>query len=114
MSEPTIEIRDAAVRRALDGLEAALEDRRALHGRMGHGVALLVRRHCLAKNQQPNKRGWPKTGFYGRERAQKTIHRADDASATVSVASAAMGGSIWPAAIRRAGRCGCTTCWCGG
>lgn len=85
-----ITVDDLATRR-LHELGGRLKNRGPLHERMGAGAAKLIKAHFLGKNQEPNKKGWPKTGFFGTEGFKKTrMEKADDAGATVTVASKPM------------------------
>lgn len=71
-------------------------------------VADGVRRHFLARNAEPNRKGWPKRNFWTREGANHTaVGLVTDAAAVVQVSSAAIahkltGGTIRPGPGRRA------------
>lgn len=85
-----ITVQDLATPR-VRSLIARLGNRRDLHERMGMGASNLVKRHFLGKNREPNKKGWRKTGFFGREGFKKTrLESADGDGATVAVASPAL------------------------
>jgi hypothetical protein len=82
---------DDLATKPLHDLANRLVNRKDLHERMGAGAAALVKQHFLARNQEPNKKGWPKTGFFGTEGFKKTrLESADAAGATVTVASKPM------------------------
>ena len=72
----------------------------AIAGRVAAAGADLFQRHLTARNQLPNKNGWPKTNFYGRA-AEATFGTADADGATVTVAQEGFrqryfGGTIVP------------------
>lgn len=64
-------------------------------------VAREIRTHLRTKNAQPNARGWPKQGFYGREAQAVAVGAVSDTEARVDIASPALahrylGGTITP------------------
>lgn len=87
---------------ALEELARRLRSRKDLHERMGYGASNLVKRHFLAKNKEPNKKGWRKTGFFGREGLKNTrLETVDESGATVTVASKPMALRYYGGTLRK-------------
>lgn len=74
--------RDTATR-DIGELQARLAPR-ALNAELGQAVRVSIREHLRLKNLQPNKQGWPKTGFYGRAR-ERVVWEADGRRALVRI-----------------------------
>jgi phage gpG-like protein len=90
---------------ALQALAARVRDRRALAARLASVALEAVRRHFALREQEPNKRGWPKQHFWAGVRRATTISRIDDTGATVSVSDPAFAHKVTGGTIRpRAGR----------
>jgi hypothetical protein len=102
------EYRDLATPK-LRAMLAALApaQRRAMLARLGKELEVRLKRHFLARDQEGNARGWPRSHWWAREVRDKTALRAwDDRSATVGIASRPFafrlsGGTIRPGPGRR-------------
>jgi hypothetical protein len=82
--------------------------RRSMLARLGAELELQLKRHFTARDQEGNKRGWPRSHFWIREGRNKTALRSiTNTSALVGVASVEIahklrGGTIRPGPGRRA------------
>jgi len=104
MLQVSVQIDDRATP-AVQRAAQAMTRRASLHAVLGKRVEIELRRHFLKRNAEPNRKGWPKKGFWG-ELAQATaLERHDDSGAVVRVAHPAArfklrGGTITPKAAR--------------
>lgn len=101
MLATTITIDDRATP-MLQRLGAQLGRPRPIIEAAAQATVVELQKHFLARNREPNKRGWPKQNFWTKEGRNKTaIAEQGDAHAVVSVASPAIahrlrGGTITP------------------
>lgn len=86
----------------LQAFEAKLsgEGRQRLLTRAGKRLEVLLRKHFLAKDARPNKRGWPKQHFWLRMRRATALTKADHRRAVVTVADPAFAAKVYGATIR--------------
>lgn len=95
----SIDVKDQ-VTPVLDRLKGALSSGVVLK-RAAASVAVLLKDHLIAKEAQPNKNAWPKTGFYGQaaEHVNVVSGGANEAQVVVShegFAQRVLGGTINP------------------
>lgn len=64
--------------------------KRSAMAEIAAAVGQVVKRHLIQKNKEPNKKGWPKTGFYGKA-AEKTNWQATDSKAIVAISQEGFG-----------------------
>ena len=101
MIATTIRITDQATP-ALARLAQALGRPRPITEAAAQATVVELQKHFLARNREPNKRGWTKQNFWTKEGRNKTaIDDLQDTRATVAVASPAIahkftGGTIRP------------------
>ena len=86
---------------ALSRLIESLKRRRPLNAALGKRAELELRDHFLLRNEEPNKKGWPKQNFWNRIRTATAVSAINEEGATVSVADPAFaqkyyGGQITP------------------
>lgn len=80
-------------------LARRLKNPTGLNKRLGIRLQNLLQRHFLARNREPNKRGWPKQNFWARIRTATAFTGADEKTATVAVADPAFGAKVRGATI---------------
>lgn len=87
MISASIQVTDQATP-LLHNIATAVKRPRALMAAAGKRVEKELRSHFLKKNQEGNKRGWPRSNFWTKRIRQATSFTgADDTSATVTIAS---------------------------
>lgn len=95
----SVTINDSGVKAALERAGAAVS--RPLMALLGKQAEVEIRKHFRGRNSKPNKHGWTKKNFWEREGARNTaLTEVTDSSATVSIASAAIGFKITGGTIR--------------
>lgn len=75
-----------------------------LHQEMGLSLRDLLVAHFEQRDREPNKRGWPKTHFWGRMRRATSLASATAQQAVVTVADPAMAAKVKGATIRPSGK----------
>ncbi|MDR2429583.1 MAG: hypothetical protein LBD14_01550 [Puniceicoccales bacterium] len=91
-----IDITDTATPK-LQKLIGTLTQRQPLMERLGRAFEAQLRDHFLAKNQEPNKRGWPKQNLWARVRRATAFSSATNDTATVTITDPAFRDKIAPA-----------------
>ncbi|MDR2429399.1 MAG: hypothetical protein LBD14_00580 [Puniceicoccales bacterium] len=89
----TIQSTDLATPK-LQKMIGRLTQRQPLMARLGETLAETLREHFLARNQEPNKRGWPKTNFWARIRQATALTSATNDKATVTIADPAFAATL--------------------
>jgi len=90
----------------LRNFNVAVTDRAPMMQKLGEDLARALREHFRKRDSQPNRKGWPKRHFWNREGRNNTaLTHYDAASATVTIASAAIahkvkGGTVRPKRAR--------------
>lgn len=101
MSATTIRVTDSATP-TLARLGQALGRPRPITEAVAQSTVVELQKHFLARNREPNKRGWTKQNFWSKEGREKTaLADLQDSRAEVAVASPAIahkftGGTIRP------------------
>lgn len=96
----TITITDNATPELLDFIRT-MTARRPLHAALGSRLSDELQDHFLARNVEPNKKGWPKQNFWADIRDATALDAVTDEDATVKVADERMnqkyhGGTLTP------------------
>lgn len=86
---------------AIAEIAATLGKPSPLHAALGKRVEVELRDHFLQRNEQPNKRGWPKQNFWSHVRRATAYAGADESAARVVISDPAInqkihGGTITP------------------
>ncbi len=90
----------------LRNFQVAITARAPMMQKLGEDLARALREHFHKRDSQPNSKGWPKRHFWNREGRNNTaLTHYDAASATVTIASAAIahklkGGTVRPKRAR--------------
>lgn len=84
----------------LGKLVEGVTHRRPLNAALGKRGELELRDHFLDRNQEPNKRGFPKQDFWARIRTATALAAVDEAGATVAIADPAITQKIYGGEIR--------------
>lgn len=97
----TINITEPAMPEELKSLPELLARPRPLLAAGGNQLASDLRDHFGERNEQPNKRGWPKKNFWAGIRSATALASVSDDSAIVSISDPAInqkvfGGTITP------------------
>jgi len=88
-------------------VEGTLRRPRALHADLADALKDELIRHFDARNQEPNKRGWPKSNFWQKAASLTRVKEVTDTGATVQVAGDAnvrihlLGGTVKPTGGRK-------------
>lgn len=98
-SKTTIEIRDHATY-TLTKIAEGLTNRRPLNAAVGKRGEVELRAHFLARNQEPNKKGWPKQDFWNRIREATALSAVDESGATITIADPAIAQKIYGGTIK--------------
>lgn len=108
MSQPLFTVVDLATPRVQAILrDLAPERRRAMMGRLGKQLEVELKKHFAAREQEGNKQGWRRSGWWASEVRAKTAFRsATDEEAVVGIASRQFafrvrGGTIKPGPGKR-------------
>lgn len=85
----------------LERIAVGLTDRRPLNAQVGNRGERELREHFRERNQEPNKRGWPKQDFWNRIRKATALAGVDASGATIAISDPAItqkihGGEIKP------------------
>lgn len=96
----TITIHDGATY-ALTKIADGLTNRRPLNAAVGKRGESELREHFRERNQEPNKKGWPKQDFWNRIRKATALSSVDESGATLTISDPAIaqkvhGGDIVP------------------
>lgn len=78
------QIRDEASA-AIDASALALRDARGLHAVLGRRAEIELRDHFGARNDEPNKNGWPSQNFWNDIAKATAFHDADENRALVLI-----------------------------
>lgn len=95
-----LNVRDSASP-TIAALIESLENRTPLHAAMGKRAEIEYRDWFETRENEPNKKGWPKQHFWARIRTATAYRSADEAGAVVGIADPALaqkihGGTITP------------------
>ncbi|HWM26595.1 MAG TPA: hypothetical protein VNP98_17390 [Chthoniobacterales bacterium] len=96
-----IDVSEGAAGPHLRALIEHVTNRRPLNAALGKRGEVELREHFLERNQEPNKRGWPKQDFWNRIRKSTALSTVDASGATVTISDPAInqkvfGGDITP------------------
>lgn len=96
----TVTIKDGASY-TLGKIAEGLTNRRPLNAAVGKRGESELREHFRERNQEPNKKGWPKQDFWNRIRKSTALSAVDESGATITISDPAIaqkihGGDIVP------------------
>jgi len=94
----TIDVKDNTFNE-LEALGERLADRKGLHEVLGRSVEGSLRDHFADRQNEPNKRGWPKQQFWDRIRNRTAFSGATESEASVVIADRAMAAKVYGARI---------------
>jgi hypothetical protein len=89
----TVTIKDGATY-TLSKLAEGLTNRRPLNAAVGKRGEVELRAHFLERNQEPNKKGWPRQDFWNRIRKSTALAAVDETGATIAISDPAFAGKM--------------------
>jgi hypothetical protein len=95
----TVTIKDGASY-TLANLAKGLKFRRPLNAAVGKRGESELRAHFLARNQEPNKKGWPAQNFWNRIRKATALATVDETGATIAISDPAIAQKIYGGEIK--------------
>jgi phage gpG-like protein len=99
MPATTITVADSATPE-LQKLIGQLRQRQPLLKRMGRTLEQTLKRHFIARNQEPNKTGFPKKNFWEQIATATTFTDATNDTATVTISDPRLATKIYGGTIR--------------
>jgi hypothetical protein len=75
-------------------LSDGLTNRRPLNAAVGKRGEGELREHFRERNQEPNKKGWPKQDFWNRIRKATALTAVDESGATIAISDPAFAGKL--------------------
>lgn len=100
MQPVRIEINSAPARKVLQGLADKVHDRRGFLTALGITAETELQEHFRKRNQEPNRKGWPKQNFWARIRRSTAFAGATNSKATVVIADPAFAMKVYGGTIR--------------
>ena len=87
-----------AVKRVIDSLDAPARER--LSKVLGEGLVTDLSKWFASKAREPNRRGWPKRGFWARIRRATALDYADATGAQVAISDPAIRLKVYGGTVR--------------
>lgn len=95
-----IDVSEGSAGPALRALVENVAHRRPLNAALGKRCEVELREHFLKRNQEPNKKGWPRQDFWGRIRKATALAQVDSSGATIAIADPAIDQKVYGGTIK--------------